>query len=253
MLGSQFNDTLLRMSNEVYTLNRKDGDLLDFNFIRDRLSLINPDLIIHCIADTNLIRCEKQQKQTLLLHCGLTHCLSNTAAKVVYISTASVMDPCNFYDKTKLLGEQICLLNNKKNLIIRTNIYGTKSSSGNSLFEWAHRNLRSKKKIPGFSDVYFNAVYSKQLVRAVLLLIRNNCEGIINVAGNYQISKYQFLQKVCDVFQFNKDLIFAQEMPSSKLVNRSKNTVLDVKELQQKYDISLDLLEGLLELKKDLE
>jgi|TARA_R100000081_G_C4789567_1_gene156734 dTDP-4-dehydrorhamnose reductase len=253
MLGKQFQRFLKDKYKNIYTLNRKDGNLLDFNFVKAKISLIKPDLIIHCIADTNLTRCENEQEQTLLLHCGLTHCLSSGDSKVIYISTSSVINPHNFYDKTKLLGEKICLLNNKKNMVVRTNIYGHNSSSGNSLFEWSYKNFSNKKQITGFHDVYFNAVYTKQLVRSVFELIQRNCEGIINVAGNYSVSKYEFLEKVCETFEFNKNLLRKEKMPINKKIKRNKNTVLDVLELKNKYKISLCLQEGLKELKKDLE
>jgi len=253
MLGKQFLDFFKDKCNNVYTLNRVDGDLLDFDFVKEFALKYNPDIIIHCIANTNLKYCEEQEKDTLLLHCGLTHCLSSLDCKMVYISTSSAQDPHNFYDKTKLLGEQICLLNNKNNLVIRTNIYGINSSSGKSLFEWAYNSLTEDIQITGYSDVYFNAVYTKQLVRTVFDLINKEHTGIINIAGDYTVSKFKFLQKVCEIFEFDKNLLIKGTQPANALVKRSKNIALNVNEIKQKYNIRLHLEEGLSELKNDLE
>tara|TARA_R100000278_G_scaffold104832_1_gene81199 strand:- start:358 stop:1167 length:810 start_codon:yes stop_codon:yes gene_type:complete len=253
MLGKQFLNFFEDKYKNVHTLNRTDGNLLDFDFVKRFVSNIKPDIIIHCIADTNLKRCESQQKETLLLHCGLTHCLSSNDCKIIYISTSSVIHPHNFYDKTKLLGEQICLLNNKNSMIIRTNIYGANSSSGMSLFEWAHDNFTNNRQITGYSDVVFNAIYTKQLVRSVYQLIKNNHTGIINIAGDYSISKFVFLQKICKIFKFDEALLIDGKQPADLFVHRSKNITLDVSEAKQKYNIKLDLEKGLIELKKDLE
>tara|TARA_B100000700_G_C15058606_1_gene864295 strand:- start:2553 stop:3362 length:810 start_codon:yes stop_codon:yes gene_type:complete len=253
MLGKQFLSFFKDKYKNVYTLNRQDGDLLNFHFVKDYICKIDPDIIIHCIADTNLERCEKQEKQTLLLHCGLTHCLSSNDCKVVYISTCSVIQPHNFYDKTKLLGEQICLLNNKNSVIVRTNIYGSNSSSGNSLFEWAYNSFASNRQVTGYSDVFFNAIYTKQLVRSVYHLIKNNHVGVINIAGDYSISKFEFLQKICKIFNFNESLLIEGKQPTNFSVNRNKDITLNIDEAKQKYNIKLELEKGIVELKKDLE
>jgi len=253
MLGKQFLKFFNEKCDNVYTLNRSDGDLLNFEFVKNFVLKIKPDVIIHCIADTNLSRCQKKQEDTLLLHCGLTHSLSSFGSRMVYISTSSALDPCNFYDKTKLLGEKICLLNNADNLVIRTNIYGFGSSSSSSLFEWAFDGFKNKLQITGYSDVCFNAIYTKQLVRVVYKLLLSNHKGIINVAGDYSISKYAFLDAVCKTFNFDNSLLLKESAPVDGFVKRNRNITLNVCELRNDYGISLGLEEGLIELKKDLE
>lgn len=251
MLGKDLLSFFSKKSNTVFTLDRKNGNVLDFKWVENYINSINPDVIIHCLADTNLKRCEQNKEQTLLLHCGLTDCLSSQHAKVVYISSDSAVNPTNFYSKTKRLGEEICILNSKNHAIVRTNIYGFGSSSGGSLFEWAYKNLSKDNKITGYSDVYFNAVYTKQLTRAIDTLLVQDIEGIVNVGGDYQISKYQFLLDVCKVFDFDQDLVSKGTQQSE--INRCKNTTLPIDYLKDKLGIKLNLFDGLLELKSDLE
>ena len=253
MLGKQFLSFLKAKNIDTYSLNRKDGNLLDFNFVKNFVLQIKPDIVIHCLADTNLKRCQDEQEKTLLLHCGLTHCLSSFDSKVIYISSSSVIKPNNFYSKTKLLGEKICLLNSEDNLVIRTNIYGTGSSSGKSLFEWAYNNFCNKTQVVGYSDVFFNPIYTKQLIRCTLKLIENNHKGVVNIAGDYKISKYQFLKKICDIFNFDKSFLIEGKSSFNDNVKRTKNTVLSVQDIKDEYNITLDLDKGLLELKNDME
>jgi len=253
MLGKHFLE-LFDGKYDVYTLNRSDGDLFDFEFVTEYIQQINPDIIIHCIADTNLPRCEKNKKNTLMLHCGLTDCLSSHKSRFIYISSDSCKNPINFYSKTKWLGEKIACLNDQKSVILRTNIYGFNSSEGNSLCEWAMNNFKHNKKITGFTDVMFNAIYTKQLVDTAYDIINSDVTGIIDVGGNYTISKFDFLKRVCSTFNYNVDLLEEGKLSDMNIgVDRPKNTLLDIKELNDKFGIVLNLEDGLKQLKIDME
>ena len=252
MLGKHFVELFSNRYN-VYTLNRNDGNLFDFEFVNNFVSSLEPDIIVHCIADTNLSRCEKNKENTLMLHCGLTDCLSSFKSRFIYISSDSCKEPLDFYAKTKWLGEKITCLNNKNSVILRTNIYGFNSSGGNSLVEWAIKNFKTNKTIKGFSDIIFNAIYTKQLVEVTDRIINSNFTGHLDVGGNYQISKFNFLKKLSNLFGYGN---LVKSSTSSELdtdIKRPKNTILDVEKLKDKFDISLSLEEGLKKLKQDME
>jgi len=253
MLGKDFYSHYKEEGAQVFTLNRADGDLLDFEFVKRFVESLEPEIIIHCIASTNLKRCEEKQEETMLLHCGLTHCLSSFKSKFVYISSDAVVNPTNFYAKTKLLGEEISLLNNEESLVVRTNIYGFDSSSGGSLFEWAYKNLKQGNEIGGYTNVFFNALYTKQLVEAVTVLLENNHKGRVNIAGNYSISKYHFLKKICEVFNLDFNNLKEVQIDNSGLVKRNCDTTLNVTEINKLYGIEYNLTNGLLQMKTDLE
>ena len=250
MLGKDFYSLINKKYRKTITLNRIDGNLLNPVFISEFLDKNNPDIIIHCIADTNVARCEKNKEQTLSLHRDLTDYLSRYNAKFVYISTDAVINPTNFYAESKLLGEKIALKNNQDCIVVRCNMYGINSSSKNSLFEWAYKNLKKSTEITGYTNVIFNAVYTKQIVFSVEKIIQSNFKGIINVGGNYSISKYEFLKKICEVFEFDTKLVHLGEIDSSgdKKIN---DTTLNVDVLNNKFDIELSLDEGLKQLRRD--
>ena len=252
MLGKHFVE-LFEDKYDVYTLNRSNGDLFDFEFVSNSVSSLNPDVIIHCIADTNLSRCEKNKKDTLMLHCGLTDCLSSHKSRFIYISSDSCKEPLNFYAKTKWLGEKIACLNDQNSVILRTNIYGFNSSGGNSLVEWALDSFKNNNKITGFSDVMFNGVYTKQLVKVTDKIIQSDFSGYLNVGGNYSISKFDFLKKICDLFGYG-DLVGEGKLSDlGSDVKRPKNTLLDINELRDTFGININLEEGLTQLKEDME
>jgi len=230
-----------------------------------------PDIIIHCAAMVNLDACEENKKDVDLLHIGSTEALSsykNKAVKFIYISTDSVFngksgnyteldkpDPINYYSQSKLKGEQIAMTNNKNSLIVRTNIYGFHTPPGNSLVEWALHNFTLKNNINGFTDVFFNPVYTKQLVRTIKYILENKKDilGMLNVGSTRPLSKYAFLKSLATHFNFEPTLIRPASVNDSELKTpRPNNTTLKVAKLNKILDIkTLKISEGLAELKKD--
>ena len=252
MLGASFLSYFKDKYDTVITLNRADCDLLNVAFVSQFLATARPDIIIHCAADTNLRRCENHPEQTLLLHCGLTHALSAYPAKFVYISSDSVKDPRNFYAKTKLLGEEIACLNNPQSVILRTNIYGFNSSSGASLAEWALKSFTAGEKITGYTDVEFNAIYTKQLVEVTYKIVNSAYVGHLDVGGNYAISKYEFLQRLCDKFGYDTSLVLSGQLPPPVGgVGRAKSTLLEIEPLKEHFDVVLSLETGLAMFKEE--
>ena len=247
------------------------GDLTNFDFLRKNIIEINPDIIIHCAAIVNLNLCEENKKDAYALHYEVTNILSSynsNSTKFIYISTDSIFDgekgnyyetdipnPINYYGGSKLLGEQIALKNNANSLIIRTNIYGFSYPEGNSLAQWSINSLENKKQINGFNDMIFNAIYTKQLARIIKdLIINNKYNGILNVAGDQYISKYDFIVKIAKVFNFPIDLIRksnSEEMNFS--VIRPKNTSLNITNLEKIIDKIPNISDGLDEFKRDFK
>ncbi|MEN7982571.1 MAG: SDR family oxidoreductase, partial [Nanoarchaeota archaeon] len=116
-------------------------DLIDFENVEKIIKKINPLIIIHCAALTNVDYCEKNPKEAKEINCDSTKNLARIGkeigAKFIYISTDSIFDgetggysendipnPINVYAKTKLEGEEEVRKINGNYIIIRTNIYG---------------------------------------------------------------------------------------------------------------------------------
>ena len=252
VLGKKFLNKKKKNYSKVITLNRKDGNLLDQSFIEKFLNQNSPDIIIHCIADTNIERCEQDKRGTLMLHCGLTDYLSSFDSRFIYISTDAVIKPVNFYSKSKLLGEKISLINNERSIIVRCNMYGINSSSKNSLFEWAYANLKESIKIKGYSGIIFNAVYTEQIVQSVDKIIQTDFSGIINIGGNYSISKFEFLRKICKHFDFDTKLVSEEKLSNNDNIRRPLDTTLDTTVLNKEFGITLTLKDGFRQLRRDL-
>jgi len=244
-------------------------DLTNFEFLTKSLNKINPAVIIHCAAIVNIDACEKDKKSADALHREATRVLSSYNSrntKFMYISTDSIFDgkkgnyaeedvpnPLNYYAKSKLEGEKVALSQNPNALVIRTNIYGFHTAKDNSLVEWAIENLKAGRSIDGYEDIIFNAIYTKQLARIIQeLIILDNYKGILNVAGNECVSKYDFLIELAKTFNFPAHLINKNSSDEMKFsISRPKNTTLSINKLKYILYQTPYLAAGLRELRKD--
>ena len=219
MLGKDMVTSLLEFSDiEVYGVDLKEldinktnfhqriVDITDLNLLGEFLNRVQPEIIIHTAAIVNLKICEDSFETGKKLHIDVSRELAKTGAKVIYISTDSVFngskdnyteddipDPINNYARTKYLGELAIKANSDNYIIIRTNIFGFNKPLRNSLAEWAITNIKEGKEINGFTDVFFNAIYTKHLAKCILQLIKNDFKGLINIASLNTISKYDFI------------------------------------------------------------
>ena len=245
------------------------GDLTDKAFLNSTLSEIKPEMIIHCAANVNLEDCEKNQDLTFSLHVKATIQLAsfNSAkTKFVYISTDSVFNgqkggyietdmpnPINYYATTKLEGEKAALTNNPNTIVTRTNMFGINSYKKKSLAEWAIQNLSQSKKISGFSDVFFNPLYTMQLASVIEKLLNSGFNGIINAGSKDYISKYSFLAMLSDVFGFDNNLIEKAAIDDVVIFNRPKNTTLKTDLLNKIISFVPDIYDGIKMMKNDFD
>ncbi len=220
------------------------GDLSDEEFTKSVLQKIRPHLIIHCAAIVNLTLCEENKELANKLHTEVTKWLAqyNTnKTKIIYISTDSVFDgkkgnyqendipnPLNYYAQSKLSGERSAMLN-PNHIVIRTNIFGFNLPLRNSLAEWAIKNLENNVQIKGFDDVYFNAIYTKQLGDIIYQLVKKEFTGLINLASKKFISKFEFLSYLAKKLGYSERLVNKSLIENAIFeIARPLNTTLSV-------------------------
>ncbi|MBU6389802.1 SDR family oxidoreductase [Patescibacteria group bacterium] len=235
------------------------GDLTDPAFITSLLTESKPAVIIHCAAITDVDLCERDHGLARTLHVDTTKQLASYApAKFMYISTDSVFDgqsggytesdtpaPQNYYALTKLEGEQAALSANPQTTVLRTNIYGFHYPLGRSLAEWAVSSLKAGEKIHGFTDVFFNPLYTKQLARIISFFSESNFHGIIHAASSQNISKYDFIRSIATKLQLSLDLLQPGRLRKENMsARRPTNSTLNINMMKGLYpnlnDLSLE-------------
>jgi dTDP-4-dehydrorhamnose reductase len=257
MLGRDMHRVLVRdnivygvdiVSNpEIKDSNEFLGDLTDSRFLNHVLMSVSPQIIIHCAAIVNLKQCEENRVLTNALHLDVTKQLVEyDSAKIIFISTDSVFNgerggykeedipsPLNYYGESKLLGEDI-VRKNSNNLIIRTNIFGFRKPLLDSLAEWAIKSLVDNKSISGYTDIYFNGIYTKHLAEIIKILISSKVSGIYHVASVNELSKYSFLKYLHTVLIPDKNLILPKNSSGVQMFPaRPKRPTLSVKKVKR--------------------
>ncbi len=199
-------------------------DITDREQVLALLREINPNLVIHAAALTNVDYCEEHPLEAWTINVEGTENVvlasKEVGAKVLYISTDSVFDgkegmyaeedaphPLNIYAKTKLEGEQRVLHWLLDSIIVRTAFYGWSLRGDRSLAEWVVNNLRDGKPLKMFTDIFFSPIFVSNLTEALIEIYHLDLAGVYHVAGRERCSKYHFGQEVARAFEMSGSYI----------------------------------------------
>lgn len=200
----------------------------------EKIIKINPDVIIHTAAITDVDYCEKNKEKAYSVHVLGTQNLCKIAkklnCKIFYISTDSVFSgdcinnkendmtkPINYFAKTKFMAEnEIKKLDN--HLILRTSVlYGFESSisiksrskytKAMNFVLWVLSNLNENKQIRIVNDQFSNPTLVDNLVDIIFHCIEKNLTGIYHATDLTCINRYEFTKKIATVFGYDESLI----------------------------------------------
>ena len=275
LVGSQLVKDLIIRNHKVYSCYHnsipENGiitklDLTNQNNIKDALEKIQPDIVIHLAAMTNVDLCETEQNLAMEINAKATETLANESSKqhafFVYVSTDYVFDgktgmkkesdspnPLGFYGKSKLEGE-IALNNLASSWCIARistpfGIHLTKKSFP----IWVKENLESKKEISVLVDQYTSPTYVPNLSKMLIEVATRQIIGIIHLAGATRISRHALAEMIADKMNLDKTLLKSAKITEMNWkAQRPQDSSLDVslateilEEKPQKIEQSLDL------------
>jgi len=220
-------------------------DIRDTNSIEKIFSHAKPDCVINSAAQTNVDDIEKHPEEAYSINAHGAENVANVSKKykipLLHISTDSVFDglhgmysesdvpnPINEYGKSKLLGEKLVLQTLETVTIVRTNFYGY-DNGGKFFLNWLLKELKEKKTIIGFDDIVFTPLEITNLSDMLLeLATSTHNNGVIHLASNQMISKYEFAKKVATEFNFESAKILKGSINEMQFAaKRPLNTSLD--------------------------
>jgi dTDP-4-dehydrorhamnose reductase len=241
-------------------------DLTNQNDIKNILNKIQPDIIIHLGAMTNVDLCETEQNLAMTINAKATETLAYESAKLqaffVYVSTDYVFDgtqgmkkendfpnPLGFYGKSKMLGESILNGLGSGWCIARTSTPFGIHSTKKSFPLWVKENLESKKETFVLTDQFTSPTYVPNLSKMIIEVATRQITGIIHLAGASRVSRYALAEMIADRLNFDKTLLKPTKITEMNWkAQRPKDSSLDVslameilKEKPQKIEQSLDL------------
>tara|TARA_Y100000034_G_scaffold134144_1_gene201758 strand:+ start:289 stop:2016 length:1728 start_codon:yes stop_codon:yes gene_type:complete len=184
----------------------------------DKISLLNPDLIINAAAFTNVDTCEEDIETTMKINSYPLGHLSKIAnhcnAKLVHISTDYVFDgtssegydedskrsPINIYGQSKAISEEILLKNAKQPYLIRTSwLFG---KNGKNFVQTILNLTTNMDEIKVVNDQIGCPTYTKDLAKQIKLIINEYKPGIYHVTNSDKCSWFNFAQEI--IKQSNK-------------------------------------------------
>ena len=199
-------------------------DLLDLEGIHKIFKKIQPDIVIHSAALTDVEKCEVEQKLANSLNVTATEVIAKEVEQIgsylMYISTDYVFDgnqglyketdlrnPLSNYGKTKLSGEKIIQDITSRWSIIRTSTPFGKHYLKKTFPVWVYENLKINKKINILENQFTSPTYVPNLSEMILEIIFHRLEGFFHLAGSTKISRFEFAKMIATKFDLNLSLL----------------------------------------------
>jgi|LWDU01.1.fsa_nt_gi dTDP-4-dehydrorhamnose reductase len=254
-------------------VNDKKGYFLDITNQKETEKLItkiNPDIVIHAVALTNVDLCEREKKMANQINVDGTYNVIKSCqkinSKIIYMSTSFVFsenekaytemdvpsNPKTNYGLTKLKGEKLILESQLKSLILRIDQpYFWKQP-------WQHTNsvlrvidaLSKKQEFKEITDWYNIPTYIPDFLNAVDALIKNNHTGIFHLTGSDFISRFDWALKTAEIFGLDKKLLIPIKSDQLNLDAQRENINLNNEKITNETGIKMKgIKEGLLDMK----
>ncbi len=201
-------------------------DITDKDLLKKRILEINPDVIVHTAAMTNVDACEDDKKGCDLLNIDVVGSLADISktinAHLIHISTDFIFDgkkgfyketdtpnPLSYYGLSKLKSEEILVNSTINYTILRTIlVYGfVYKMTRNNIVLWVKKMLEEKKEITIVNDQFRMPTYAEDLALACKMAIDKKAIGVFNISSNTLLSIYEIAQQIADIFNLDKSLI----------------------------------------------
>ncbi len=231
------------------TLEVKKCDLTDTDAAARLIDETNPDIVINCVAMTDVDGCEENPVLAESVNSRVVKNLLNAINKeetyFVQISTDYIFDgragpypedsatnPINMYGQTKLDGETSVRSWEGRSLVVRTSaLYDCHSTEKANLFASTYNRLKNGEQVNAASDLYCNPIWTVNLARALKEAVEKRACGILNIAGPAYLSRYQFSALIAEHYGFSPELV--KRLPLADLKRRAERP------LRAGVDISL--------------
>ena len=214
---------------------------VEINFLKEgfeqRLANIEPDIIIHTAALSQVDFCEQNRNEAWKVNVEATEKIALVAkevgARLVFLSSdfvfsgknefeteESACSPVSFYGETKVAAESAIKRILDNYAIVRpVLVYGIPLNEGrNNIVTLVKRNLEQGKPMTIVDDQYRTPIYVEDLVDFLLILCSSKEIGIFHVGGAEYISVYEFTLKIARFF--NLDVALLSPIKSKELAQK---------------------------------
>jgi len=200
-------------------------DMISRQQMSDLLTDVQPEIIINAAAYTNVDGSEEEKELCWNTNVrgveNIVDVVQDFKPLFVQISTDYVFDgtkgdyreqddvnPLGYYARSKMAAENIVSSSALEHIIARTQVlYGFARDVRLNFATWVISRLSQKKPIRVVADQIGNPTYAGDVSVSLLKLIQNREYGLFHISGSETASRYDFAQKVAEVFKLDKNLI----------------------------------------------
>lgn len=278
VLGSRlYNDAIKKKYNVMGTFysHECEGlfhlDMTDRSGVHRIFNFFRPEAVVICGGVTDVDLCEEKPKLAEEVNIkGTINLIKKTReyeARLALLSSDFIFNgengpyaeddkamPLNVYGRTKLEAENAVRESLKDYLIIRTaQLYGP-DYRGRNFAVKIIKNMKSGKEVHAAEDLYSTPTYVGSLSACIIELLKRGKNGILNVAGSDFINRVDYINKISDIFNLDKNLIKNVTLRDLKLkAKRPKRAGLKIDKIKKEISAPLHSCdEGLRLLKKEL-
>ena len=249
---------VLSNEHELYGLGRRDCpdfikrdkwlqlDLTDPSETYQGVTKVNPELVIHTAALTDVDACELKPEEAYLINTLATRNVALACQRfdtvVLYISTDYVFagekntpyreddlpNPINIYGKTKYGGEFYVrhLLN--KFYVLRTAwLFGKRKKNFISNIVGQIKSSGTQPNIKVVADQVGSPTYTKDLALAISELIKKNLYGVYHLTNTNSTSRYQIAEEIANFFGYRGKILPIRQTELKRPARRPQYSVLD--------------------------
>lgn len=266
-LGKELSLELMKQGYEVYAYGRDNMDIINKYDVVSKVLNINPDVIIHCAAYTNVNKAESDKDLCYATNVigteNITFASNIAKCKLIYISTDYVFngkkdgeyfiddmaDPINFYGFTKYKGELIAK-KNPKHFIVRTSwVFGQYGKN----FVFTMLDLaKTRKEISVVSDQIGSPTYTYDLAKLLIKMSLSDKYGTYHATNSGYCSWADFAR--C-IFKINNIDIKVNDILTSDYIspaNRPLSSKLN-KDSIQEFGLLEDYEQAVLHFSKQIK
>ncbi len=250
MLGQALVKEARARGYETAVLGRENGDITDYEFLKDQILTINPKAVFNAAAYTAVDNAEDDEQNALAVNKRIPELLAcilkDTPIYLMHYSTDFVFDgrqtvpytekdpvnPLSVYGATKLAGEQaLAKLDNCA--VLRTAwLFGEgRKNFVSTVLKYA----QEKGSLRVVADQFGSPTYTKDLAEMSFLIMKNHGTGLFHAVNSGQASWCELASEAVKLLNLPVfvEPIETKDWPQKAV--RPKYSVLSAKKLAQMY------------------
>ncbi|MEK7131171.1 MAG: dTDP-4-dehydrorhamnose reductase, partial [Patescibacteria group bacterium] len=252
-LGNAVKQIFSGLGEDLVFFDKNDLDITSQEAIFEAFAKYKPNIVINCAAYNKVEQAEENIKEAYENNAfgpyWLAKAADNFGAKIVHISTdyvfagdknsyaeADCPGPVNVYGASKLAGEQLVQLANKKSFIIRTSwLFGkNKDGSEKNFVKTMILKAKETKKVQVVEDQVGSPTYANDLAKKLQELLASDAEpGIYHITNSGHCSWYEFAKKIFEFSGVEASVIPIKTNASGTKIIRPGNSALKNSRLKE--------------------